>query len=97
MTRTPPTDQATPADPTPESATEPATTPWKGEAPAATPWNLDSLRDRMQVLTDRAEAIERMLAAVPEDVQSSVDGRTREALSGYAQGLRDAVRELGQG
>ncbi|MBT2549805.1 hypothetical protein [Arthrobacter sp. ISL-65] len=104
MARTPPA--ADPSDSTPELPADPAATPWKGVAPAATPWKgvepLDtswhggSLRDRLQLLTDRAEAIARMLAAVPEDVQSAVDGRTREALSGYVQGLRDAVRELGQ-
>lgn len=52
------------------------------------PWNRD---DRSILLTQRIEAIERMLAAVPEDAESVVDGRTRAALTGYVQGVRDAL------
>ncbi|WP_218711567.1 hypothetical protein [Arthrobacter sp. BF1] len=53
-----------------------------------TPWTPDN---RPLLLTQRIEAIERMLAAVPEDAESVVDGRTRAALTGYVQGVRDAL------
>lgn len=48
-----------------------------------------------RALLERADAIDRLLAGVPEDLHDAIDTRTRAALTGYARGLRDAVRELG--
>ena len=38
-----------------------------------------------------AEAVERLLAAVPEDASSTADRMIRARLEGYAAGLRDAT------
>lgn len=43
------------------------------------------------LLTERADLIERTLAALPEDPTDPVDTRTRARLEGYVHGLRDAV------
>lgn len=47
-------------------------------------------------LTERADLIERTLAALPEDPTSPVDVRTRARLEGYVQGVREAATTLSE-
>lgn len=54
----------------------------------------DDTTEQAEDLLMSADALERMLDAVPEDPRNALDARTRAAVHGYIRGVREAVRAL---